>query len=144
MDGDDDAFSSLVKKYQKGIHALAWRKIGDYHIAQEITQDVFLQVYEKLSTLRNPEQFDGWIYVITNRRCINWVQRNKPKAQPLSETPEIEIEKAFYRHYETEHRQTEFNKHYREVVQLLLEKLPESERTVITLYYIGEMTPTQN
>ena len=143
LDGDDDAFSSLVKKYQKGIHALAWRKIGDYHIAQEITQDVFLQVYEKLSTLRNPEQFDGWIYVITNRRCINWLQRNKPKAQPLSETPEIEIEKAFYRHYETEHRQTESNMHYREVVQLLLEKLPESERTVITLYYIGEMTPTQ-
>ena len=35
--GDENAFVSLVKKYQKQVHALAWRKIGDFHIAEEIT-----------------------------------------------------------------------------------------------------------
>ena len=33
LQGDQDAFSPLVQKYQKGVHALAWRKIGDFHIA---------------------------------------------------------------------------------------------------------------
>ena len=68
LSGDDAAFNTLVKKYQKGVHALAWRKIGDFHHAEEITQDTFLQVYKKLPTLKNPNQFAGWLYVIANRR----------------------------------------------------------------------------
>ena len=41
LNGDDSAFTVLVKRYQKWVHALAWRKIGDFHIAEEITQDIF-------------------------------------------------------------------------------------------------------
>ena len=47
LSGDDVAFSILVEKYQKSVHALVWRKIGDFHYAEEITQDTFLQVYKK-------------------------------------------------------------------------------------------------
>ena len=43
LDGDDTAFTVLVRKYQKPIHALAWRKVGDFHTAEEITQDTFLK-----------------------------------------------------------------------------------------------------
>ena len=50
LSGDDGAFSILVEKYQKSVHALVWRKIGDFHYAEEITQDTFLQVYKKLPT----------------------------------------------------------------------------------------------
>ena len=57
LQGDQEAFTPLVKKYQKGVHALVWRKIGDFHIAQEITQDAFLKAYQKLGTLKNPNQF---------------------------------------------------------------------------------------
>ena len=47
--GDENAFVDLVEKYQKQVHALAWRKIGDFHIAEEITQDTFLKVYQNLN-----------------------------------------------------------------------------------------------
>ena len=70
LEGDDTAFSTLVEKYQKGIHALVWRKIGDFHYAEEIMQDTFLKAYKNLSTLREPSQFAGWLYVIANRLCI--------------------------------------------------------------------------
>ncbi len=43
LDGDEKAFTAIVDKYQKGIHTLAWQKTGDFHIAQEITQDTFLK-----------------------------------------------------------------------------------------------------
>ena len=52
--GDDTAFENLVKKHQKQVHALAWRKIGDFHVAEEITQDTSLKVCQNLSTLKNP------------------------------------------------------------------------------------------
>ena len=47
LEGDDTAFSALVKKYQRSVHALAWRKIGDFHIAEDITQDTFLESVSK-------------------------------------------------------------------------------------------------
>lgn len=140
LSGDDSAFSTLVERYQKGVHALIWRKVGDFHHAEELTQDVFLQVYRKLGTLKDPKCFAGWLYVIANRLSLNWIQRRKPTMQSLENTPVEEIEESSYRHYLMEARETETTERRSEVVKHLLEKLPESERTVVTLHYLGEMT----
>ena len=138
--GDDEAFSALVYKYKKGVHALAWRKIGDFHHAEEITQDTFLQAYKKLSTLKDPNQFAGWLYVIANRLCINWMRKKKLATQSLESTRAGEVEKSSYTRYVSEQRETEVSEHRSEIVNKLLARLPESERTVVTLYYLGEMT----
>ena len=140
LDGDKDAFATLVNLYQKRVHAFAWRKINDYHIAEDITQEAFIQVYEKLSSLRNPKQFDGWLYVIVERLCIDWIKKNKLNTQSLQNTPKETLEEAFYMDYESKHREMETVERYREIVQKLLNKLPESERTVFTLYHLGDMT----
>ena len=140
LSGDDAAFSVLVQKYQKNVHALVWRKIGDFHIAEEITQDTFLRVYKSLGTLKNPNLFAGWLYVIANRLCINWSEKNRSVMQSLEDTPAEEIAQSSYTHYLSEQREVEAADHRYEIVQRLLQKLPESERTVVTLYYLGEMT----
>ena len=142
LSGDDSAFDILVEKYQKSVHALAWRKIGDFHYAEEITQDTFLRAYQKLSTLRNPSQFLRWLYVIANRLCLNWLRKQKPakQLQSLEDTPMEEVMKSVYGRYVLEQRETEATEHRFEIVKKLLEKLPESERTVMVLHYLGEMT----
>ena len=140
LSGDDTAFSTLVQKYQRNVHALVWRKTGDFHYAEEITQDTFLQAYKKLSTLRNPNQFAGWLYVIANRRCINWLRRQTSAMRSLEEIPVKEIDKLTYERYIAEERETDASEHRYDIVKKLLEKLPESERTVVTLHYLGEMT----
>lgn len=140
LSGNDAAFNALVRKHQKSIHALAWRKVGDFHIAEEITQDTFLSVYKNLAQLKNPNQFAGWIYVIANRLCLKWLEKNKSVMQSLEDTPIEEIEEVSYTHYASDQRQTEVAEDRHELVKKLLAKLPESERTVVTLFYLGEMT----
>ena len=140
LSGDDAAFSTLVQKYQKNVHALVWRKIGDFHHAEEITQDTFLQAYKKLSTLKNHNQFAGWLYVIANRLCINWMRKKKPAMQSLEGTRAEEVARLSYSHYVSGEREAEAAEHRSEIVEKLLSRLPESERTVVTLYYLGEMT----
>lgn len=140
LSGNDAAFGILVDKYQKSIHALAWRKIGDFHYAEEIAQDTFLQAYRKLATLRNPHQFAGWLYVIANRLCLNWIRKQKPAMQSLEDMSVKEIDNVTYARYVEERRESEATERRHEIVKSLLEKLPESERTVVTLYYLGEMT----
>ena len=140
LSGDDAAFTALVGKYQKSVHALAWRKIGDFHFAEEVTQDTFLQAYKKLATLRNPNQFAGWLYVIATNLCNRWLQKKKLPTQSLEGTSVVEIENASYKRYASEQRETETAEHHHEIVKNLLQRLPENERTVVTLHYLGEMT----
>ena len=140
LSGDGAAFNTLVEKYQKSVHALVWRKIGDFHYAEEITQDTFLRAYKKLSTLKNPHMFAGWLYVIANRLSIKWLREQKPVPQSLETIPVNEIEASSYTRYVSEQRDMNAVEGRRERVQKLLEKLPDSERTVMTLYYLSEMT----
>ena len=139
LSGNDEAFSTLVKKYQKSVHALVWRKIGDFHYAEEIAQDTFLKAYKKLATLRNHDQFAGWLYVIANRLCLNWIRKKKPTLQSLEGTRAEEVAQYSYSHYVSTERETEAAERRSEIVKRLLSRLPESERTVVTLYYLGEM-----
>ena len=140
LQGDQDAFTLLLDKYQKGVHALAWRKIGDFHIAQEITQDAFLQAYRKLGDLKNPNAFAGWLYVIVAHLCLDWLRKNRIPMESLDTADSSEVDKGSYSQYIAEKQEAEADETRREVVKELLKKLPESERTVMTLHYLGEMT----
>ncbi len=140
LTGDETAFESLIRKYRKQIHAHAWRKTGDFHIAEDITQDTFLQVYQKLDTLDDPTQFSGWLYVIVNRLCIAWFRKNRIRTESLEETDISEIETEAYSQYvATENAKTNAEAQ-RDLVQKLLTKLKESDRQIITLHYFQEMT----
>ena len=140
LEGDQHAFAQLVEKYQDQIHTLVWQKIGDFHIAQEITQDVFISAYQKLATLKHRNRFSGWLYVIANRECITWYRKKKPQPQSLEEVDPMELEEACYLDYESRQREEAANEKRRATVQKLLSKLRESDRTVITLHYLAGLT----
>ena len=143
LNGDETAFSELVKKYQKQVHALAWRKIGDFHIAEEITQDTFLRAYQKLRTLKEPQRFASWLYVIATNHCNTWLHKKQFRAQLLKNKGGVRPEKPSYSEYIVEENERISVETQREVVKKLLAKLEESERTVMTLHYFAEMSCTE-
>ena len=138
--GDETAFTMLVKKYRKHVHTLAWHKIGDFHIAEDITQETFLQVYRDLATLREPDRFPGWLYVVTNHRCIAWFRKNQLHVRLVEGINMAMKGEAAYSRYVADEQAKTATEAQQKVVKQLLAKLQESERTVMTLYYFGEMT----
>ena len=140
LEGDQHAFAALVEKYQEQIHALAWQKIGDFHIAQEITQDAFITAYQKLATLTHHNRFAGWLYVITSNKCNMWHRKKKPQLQSLEETDPMELEEVYYSDYASRQREEAANQNRRAIVRKLLNKLRESERTVVTMHYLAGLT----
>ncbi len=140
LEGDQHAFAALVEKYQEQIHALAWQKIGDFHIAQEITQDAFVTAYQKLPTLTHHNRFAGWLYVITSNKCNMWHRKKKPQLQSLEEIDAMELEEVYYTEYTSRQREEAANQNRRTIVQKLLSKLGESERTVVTMHYLAGLT----
>ena len=143
LDGDDNAFSELVRKYEKPVHALVWRKLGDFHTAEEITQDTFLKAYQRLATLKKPQRFAGWLYVIAANNCSTWLRKKRLRMQSLEETSVSQLEKATYSGYVVEENERTAAEVQREVVKKLLAKLQESERTVMTLHYFSEMSAAE-
>ena len=138
--GDETAFTVLVKKYRKHVHTLAWHKIGDFHIAEDITQETFLQVYRDLATLREPDRFPGWLYVVTNHRCIAWFRKNQLHVRLMEGINMAMKGETAYSRYVADEQAKTATEAQQKVVKQLLAKLQESERTVMTLYYFGEMT----
>ena len=138
--GDEDAFTALVKKYEKQIHTFVWKRVRDYHVAEEITQDTFLKAYEKLGTLRDPNRFSGWLYMIATRCSLTWLGEKKIPMQSLEAMSKAEVEALFYAQYMAEQTEKLATEQQREVVEYLLQKLPERERTTVVLHYLSEMS----
>ena len=141
--GDESAFESLIKKYQKQVHALAFRKVGDFQTAEDITQETFLRVYQKLATLNDPAKFSGWLYAIVNHLCIAWHRKNRLHTESLREIHISEIETDVYSRYVAVENAKTTADAQRDLVRKLLTKLKESDQEVITLHYFEEMTSSE-
>ena len=141
--GDETAFANLIRKYERQIHAYALRRIGDFHIAEDITQETFLRVYQHLKTLNDPTQFTGWLYAIVNHLCIAWHRKNWLQVQALEKIHVSETKTEAYSQYVVaEHAKTTAEAQHT-LVEKLLTKLKENDREVITLYYFEEMTSSE-
>ena len=73
--GDRDAFGALVEQFQPTVYAIALRRLGNASDALELTQEVFLHVLERITQLREPERFAGWLRQVAVRMAINRATR---------------------------------------------------------------------
>lgn len=138
--GDETAFAMLVERYQKQVHALAWRTIGDFHIAQDITQETFLKAHQKLATLEDPQRFSGWLKAIATRHCLAWFREKRLNIQLSENISRTTKRNDPYSGYLVGEQAKEASQELREIVKKWLAKLSESERTVITLHYFDGMS----
>jgi RNA polymerase sigma-70 factor (ECF subfamily) len=76
--GDRGAQAELFRRYQRRILSVVARRLNDEHEAQEVCQEVFLQVLQKIGQLREPACFSAWIRSIAERMAINRRLRSKP------------------------------------------------------------------
>lgn len=75
--GDEKAFNELVKKHQQNIYWHARRMVGNHLDADEITQQVIIVLYKKLSTFNFKSALKTWIYKITQTRSLNLIKKRK-------------------------------------------------------------------
>jgi RNA polymerase sigma-70 factor (ECF subfamily) len=76
--GDRQAFGQLVVRYERAVYAVVYRRLGNHAEAQEVSQEVFVKAMTKLSQLRHPECFGGWLRSAANRMAINRAVRRAP------------------------------------------------------------------
>jgi RNA polymerase sigma-70 factor (ECF subfamily) len=76
--GDEAAFEKLVSKYQHAIFNTIHRYIGEYDVADDVAQEVFLIVWTKATTFKGKSQFSTWLYRIVVNQCLQFRRKQKP------------------------------------------------------------------
>jgi RNA polymerase sigma-70 factor (ECF subfamily) len=71
LGGDRQAFASLLRRHQKRIFNFMYRMVGERGAAEDLTQEVFLKVYEALPGFRKAATFSTWLYRIAHNHCLN-------------------------------------------------------------------------
>ncbi len=83
--GDELAWEVLVRNYQARICSIAYGYTGDPDEARDLAQDIFVRVYRKLDTCRDPERLLPWLIRIARNVCLDHLRRRKvrPPAQDI-------------------------------------------------------------
>lgn len=126
-----EAFGGLVRSFQDMAYACAYAVLGDFQLAEDAAQEAFISAWQKLSQLRQPEAFPGWFRRIVLTEC-NRLTRGKrlpittlddnANVPSIIDDPQTAIEKD----------------ELKMAVCAAIEKLPENERMVVTLFYLNE------
>ncbi len=76
-DGDKKSFDELMQKYQQQVYHIAYSYTKTSAGAMDITQNIFIKIYENLSKFRGESQFNTWLMRISYNESQNWVKKNR-------------------------------------------------------------------
>ena len=75
--GDAERYRELVERHERRVYAVAWSRLGDAALAEEVTQEAFIRAYQHLWLLADGAKFSGWVNTITRRIAINFGLRHR-------------------------------------------------------------------
>jgi RNA polymerase sigma-70 factor (ECF subfamily) len=134
LEGDQQAFTHIVRKYERYVFTLAWRIVKNREDAHEVAQDAFLKAFRYLDTFRGACKFQTWLYKITYSAGLNFLRKKQldivsldDEMHPImlperSETEDLTLEKQ---------EQSEW-------IQAAIQQLSPDDATIITLFYLME------
>ena len=134
LKGNMNAFTFLVNRYQKLVVHITGRLIQRQDELEDVSQEVFLKVYQNLSKYRNECKLSTWIATITYNTSINYLRKFK-KVDEVNPDDSAALRNLTDSRSE-DYEQTDLHRFIREQIELL----PVQYRTVLTLYYLEEFS----
>lgn len=141
QNGDQEAMEQVLRWSHTSVSYKCRKILKNPQDAEDMTQEVLLQVYAKLGTLENPDAFPGWLKTLTDRRCFNALRGRHVELQPaededghsilddLEELDEQQIPDKALDNAETTR-----------MIEELVSELPEAQRLCVLMYYYDELS----
>ena len=79
--GNRDAFASLIRQHQSMVFGLAWNFLHDEALAEELAQEVFLELHRALPALTTSAHVSNWLRRVTTNRCIDYTRYRRARPQ---------------------------------------------------------------
>ncbi len=136
--GDKAAFGKLIEAYQGPVFNLAYRMLNNAKEAEEAAQEAFIRAYTRLESYDPNHKFSTWMLSITSNYCIDIIRRRRALLLSLDEP--LPAHPALMSSKEKEPEAQAVQVEREEMVQKLLQTLPEEYRQTVILRYWYEMS----
>jgi len=136
--GDSRAKQALYLESSRSVYFLAYKILKNKEDAEDITQDVFITVFDKLDELKKPVTYTKWVNRITANKCMSFLRKTRPlivdeqdilEALELNEDVESSAPEKLYDDEET-----------RRIILEIIDTLPEIQRVCIMFRYFNQLT----
>ncbi|MGE5499734.1 MAG: RNA polymerase sigma factor [Syntrophothermus sp.] len=141
--GDNEAFRHILEKYQRLVLNCSYKFVRNREAAEDITQEVFLEVFRSIESFRADSKLSTWIYRIAVTKSLNHLKAQKRKkrfAIIVRLFGDDEMENKIPSPEELNPQKDLENKERARILTLALDKLPENQRIAFTLSKYKELS----
>ncbi len=128
LSGGPQAFGPIIERYKDAVFGVALSRLRNFHDAEDLTQSSFVEAFDRLADLKDPNRLGAWLRSITIHRCINYLKR---EARSVTIDSIEEPESSLNPHSDLEQAEL------REQVLTAIGRLSKTQRETVTLYYIS-------
>ena len=138
--GFDGSFEELVRRYQRPISAYVYRMVGNYESALDLTQEIFIKVYNSLNRYRAEFKFSTWIYKIAHNAAVDHLRRSATREQSLVVGPEGDSFDLPLESARLSPEQESERKERRGEIEAVVRSLPANYRELIILRHSQDLS----
>jgi RNA polymerase sigma-70 factor (ECF subfamily) len=142
--GDTEAFAALVDKYKHPVMNLVYRMLHDATEAEDLAQNVFVQVHKSAQRYEVSSKFTTWLFTIARNLCLNEIRRRNRHPAESIEAPHPDQEDQPLRQFEDKKTfsppESLLHGELEEKIEQALAELPENQRTAILLCRQDELS----
>ena len=141
--GDQGAFEPLVQRYHVSIFNFICHYLGDYDLACDVSQQVFLQLYISLPTLRTNEPLKAWLFQVARNRCLDELRRKRSIhfSEMEATTEEDELSPlAILPDTDPQPEEVAERHDLQHALRQAIDGLPPKFRSVVLLRYAGQLS----
>ena len=137
LKNDQQAFGTLVAKYQRMVYATCFRLVRTQSDAEDLSQDVFIEVFRSLNQVQKESDLSGWLFKIAMNKSLSFLRKHNPAKSGKNPTPESAASEMTIKHRFSE-TSTPYSKleeeDTRKILFQAIDQLPENQKKAILLH----------
>lgn len=135
--GDNSGFNNIILKYQKQVYRFARRLLNEHDDADDVTQEVFIRLYNSINDFRGDSKLSTYIYRITYNLCLNHIKK-KNRLQKMHVN--IEQENFLTSGYNSNPEYDFVEREKQKLIRNAFETLPEKQKAVFNMRFYENLT----
>ena len=140
--GKQSAYEALLKRYKNGIYSMIYQMIRNREETEDLVQETFIKAFNSLEKYNKNYAFSTWLYRITVNKCMDYLRKRKRKEHyevELDKEEGLKLKGLAMNSADSGYQNTE-RQELQEIIQKVLNSLPEKYRVILVLREIEELS----